>query len=303
MTEPLFFATTAIAQNATNLQKTSANQAEVQRSQRVQAEKERLDRILLQLRRVRPESRRTTEFSQGGERPQSGSQLFSQRLSALQKGQVYTQLPANYAQSSWSNAIQQPTYEQWRSLLVQEAMQVQRVKNLGVVLGDSLSLWFPSERLPQSRVWLNQGISGDTTSGILRRLSGFARTRPQIVYVMAGVNDLKNGASDRTILQNLQQIMRQLRQQHPQTQIVMQSILPTRSLPVSSQRMTNLNQQLKAIAAQNGAYYLDVYGSMADGNGYLRPDLTTDGLHLNAKGYEVWQSVLSQAEVQIARSK
>jgi len=302
MSEPLFFAATAIAQHSANLESLQNRSVDTQRDERIQAEKERLNRILLQLRHnVRPEAKATTEFSPSTSRPRSGSQLFMQRAVALANGQIYTQLSPDSFQATWSKATQQPTYEQWRSLLAREAQQMQGVGNLGMVLGDSLSLWFPTERLPQGRVWLNQGISGDTTGGILRRLSSLNGTRPRVIYVMAGVNDLKNGASDHTILQNLRQIVMQLRRDQPQAQIVMQSILPTRSLPVSGGRIAQLNQQLQAIALQNGAYYLDVYAAMADANGYLQPALTTDGLHLNAKGYEVWQSVLSQAEVQIVK--
>ena len=303
MTEPLFFAATTLAQNAATIENhQSTPVVDTQRSERVQAEKQRLDRLLIQLRRnVHPQAARSTEFSPLPTQPRSGSQLFSQRVAALGNHQIYTRLPASSFQTVWASAMQQPTYQQWRSLLMQEAKQAQGIPNLGVVVGDSLSLWFPSDRLPQGRVWLNQSISGDTTGGILNRLSTFAATRPQTVYVMAGVNDLKNGASDRTILQNFQQILQRLRQQHPHAQIVMQSILPTRSLPIPNQRIRSLNQQLKAIADQHGAYYLDVYAVMSDAAGNLNPDLTTDGLHLNAKGYAVWQTLLTQAELQIAR--
>ncbi|MBF2028410.1 MAG: lysophospholipase [Oscillatoriales cyanobacterium C42_A2020_001] len=306
MPEPLLLAAIA-AQPAQPVQPTQdippVVAVETQRSQSIQAEKARLDRLLRQLRKnVNPEPSGTvTEFSPSLERPRSGSQLYSQRAAALTGGHIHTRLPASSFRASWATSVQQPTYEQWKWLLAQEAASVRGTNQpVGVLLGDSLSLWFPSDRLPQTRLWLNQGISGDTTTGILRRLSSFAHARPRIVYVMAGVNDLKHGVSDATILRNLQQIIQQLRQTHPQAQIVMQSLLPTRSLPVSSQRITHLNQQLKAITQQNGAYYLDVYSHMADATGYLQADLTTDGLHLNARGYEVWQSVLNRAEAQIA---
>ncbi|MDX2228005.1 MAG: GDSL-type esterase/lipase family protein [Leptolyngbyaceae cyanobacterium bins.349] len=302
MTEPFFFAATAIAQNAATVDQASSTPvAAVQRRHSIQAEKERLDQILRQLRtNVRPDSVAPSGEFAPAQRPRSGSQLFSQRQAALTHGQLYTQIPPHSLSAAWVHAVQQPTYEQWRSLLAQEAIQVKNANQLGIVLGDSLSLWFPSDRLPPSRLWLNQSISGDTTSGILRRLPTFAHTRPQIIYLMAGVNDLKQGASDQTILQNLRQIIQHLRRTHPQAQIVTQSILPTRSLPVSNQRIANLNRQLQAIARQQGAYYLDIYSQMADRNGNLRPELTTDGLHLNAKGYDIWQAALNQADTYIA---
>ncbi|NJP10584.1 MAG: lysophospholipase [Leptolyngbyaceae cyanobacterium RU_5_1] len=304
MTDPLFF---ALAQESLNSDQVALKlETQAQHSQAVQAEKERLNRLLLQMRsNVRPESgTSSTEFSQSmAHLPKSGSQLYSQRLAALRAGQIHSQMPAHSFRASWIRASRQPTYEQWRTLLAWEAAVVARGQSdrLGVMLGDSLSLWFPSDRLPQTRIWLNQSISGETTSHILQRLSDFSVTQPRVIYIMAGINDLKHGASDARILWNFRQILSRLRHSHPQTQIVIQSILPTRTVALSRVRIGQLNQQLAAIAQQNGAFYLDVYSHMADKDGYLRADLTTDGLHLNARGYAAWQVVLKQAELQIAR--
>jgi lysophospholipase L1-like esterase len=271
--------------------------------QAVQVEKQRLTQLLLRLRSHRPEAIAATEFSSVPTVPKSASQLYSQRVAALSTGDLYTRLPSSSFQSIWSHATQQPTYEQWRILMAREAAIAAKepTQQLGVLLGDSLSLWFPSDRLPpQPQTWLNQAISGDTTRGILRRLSDFAATRPRVIYLMAGINDLKQGATDTEILGNIRQIMTQLQQTQPQAKVIVQSVLPTRSVIASSDRITQLNRQLKALSTRNGAYFLDLATQMADSAGNLRQDFTTDGLHLSAQGYAVWQSILMKAEVAIA---
>lgn len=250
---------------------------------------------------VQPDSGfQQVEFSQPRvQLPRSNSQLYRQRLEALRAGQLYTRLPAGSFRAAWAKATQPPTYQQWQTLLAREAAAAARGQGknrLSVIVGDSLSLWFPSDRLPQNQFWLNQSLSGDTTTGILRRLSAFAKTRPHVIYVMAGINDLKRGASNAQILKNLSQIVSRLQQTHPQAQIVVQSILPTRSANFSNHRITQLNQQLEELAFQNNAFYLDLYSQMTDGAGNLHPDLTTDGVHLNVRGYETWQMALSQAD-------
>ena len=273
------------------------------RSQAVQAEKQRLNQLLLKLRsQSRPEMITSTEFSPASTVPKSGSQLYSQRVAALSTGHLSTRLPRNSFQSTWSHATQQPTYGQWRALMSREAAIAAKepTQQLGVLLGDSLSLWFPSDRLPQSQTWLNQAISGDTTRGILRRLPDFAATRPRVIYLMAGINDLKQGATDNEILWNVRQIITQLRQTQPQAKVIVQSVLPTRLVIASSDRISQLNRQLRALSTRNGAYFLDLSTQMADTNGNLRQDLTTDGLHLSAKGYATWQSILMKADGAIA---
>lgn len=238
-----------------------------------------------------------------GIRPVSGSQLYRQRLAALQSGQLYTQLSRDSFQSDWMAASEQPTYEEWKALLAAEAQlvaQTQDNRHLSIVLGDSLSLWMPSVGLPDRQLWLNQGISGDTTGGILDRLSAIADTQPDRIYLLAGVNDLKNGVEDGEILENYRQILQQLREDHPHTETIVQSILPTRLETIPNARIRQLNRQLAAIANQEGATFLDVSIYLTDARGELHPSLTTDGLHLNDRGYEAWQWVLQQIEAGIA---
>ncbi|HEY9725286.1 MAG TPA: SGNH/GDSL hydrolase family protein, partial [Chroococcales cyanobacterium] len=196
-------------------------------------------------------------------------------------------------------------YQQWVDLLGREAevAAVQQPKHLSVLLGDSLSLWFPAEVLPSDRHWLNQGISGETSAGLLNRLELIDQTQPEVIYVMIGINDLIRGVRDQTILANQELIVRYLRRVHPQSKIVVQSILPhsadkvtwegrDRLLAIPNSRIQELNGKLKAIAEAEGAIYLDLYPLFADTNGNLKTELSTDGLHLSPQGYLVWRNAM-----------
>jgi lysophospholipase L1-like esterase len=232
--------------------------------------------------------------------PLSGSQLYYQRLAALKAGHSYKRIINHEQQLLWKSIKKsQLTYEDWKNLLAMEAKAMalgQGTNHLGILVGDSLSMWFPKEKLSTSKLWLNQGISGDTSQGILKRLSAFAETRPDVIYIMAGINDLRKGATDETILHNHRLIIHRLRQAHPKTQIVVQSILPTRLPTISNSRIRRINYQLALIAKQEGANYLNLYSWFTDFQGNLKEDLTTDGLHLSQPGYEVWRLVLQQTE-------
>lgn len=237
--------------------------------------------------------------------PRSGIQLYHQRLAALQSGQIHSRLPNHSFEAVWRNATGQPSHKQWRTLLKDESQSIARRSSgpVAVMLGDSLSLWFPSDRLPQSSVWLNQGISGETTREVLMRSTDLATNHPSTIYVMAGVNDLKRGIRDPDILNNISQTLQQLRQRHPNAQIVLQSILPTRSAQIPNDRIAHLNTWLSVVAKRQGAYYLDIHSHFTARDGYLRSDLTTDGIHLSDRGYAVWQSALNQSEVYLAQSR
>ncbi|WP_460204635.1 SGNH/GDSL hydrolase family protein [Scytonema sp. NUACC21] len=197
------------------------------------------------------------------------------------------------------------SYQQWVDILQKEAKVAAEKKpeSLTILAGDSLSLWFPSELLPQDRNWLNQGISGETSTGLLKRLEIFNSTQPETIFVMIGINDLIRGVSDETILDNQQQIVRYLVSNHPKAQIVVQSILPhgveqvtwegrEKLLAIPNSRILKLNRQLEDIAKKEGVRYLDLYPLFANKQGNMRPELSTDGLHLNSQGYLVWRSAL-----------
>ena len=164
---------------------------------------------------------------------------------------------------------------------------------LTILLGDSLSLWLPTEQLPQDRFWLNQSLSGETTDQILARLSYFRDTRPTQIHLMAGINDLKNGASDREVIGNIQQILQHLQRQHPQAEVVVYAILPTRLSSLPGDRIRGLNHQIARVAHYHGAGFIDLQSSFTDQRGWLRQDLTTDGLHLSQQGYALWQAALT----------
>lgn len=233
------------------------------------------------------------------QRPSSGTQLYRQRQIALQAGQTYTRLsPQTYA-DQWSRATYQPTYQDWQTLLTQEARALaggQGQNRLEVVVGDSFGMWLPPELLPRDRLWLNQGISGDTTAGVLQRVRAFANTRPTTIHLMAGANDLKNGVPEAQIVGNLQQTVRLLKQQHPQAHIVVYSVLPTRRAEIANERVRSLNARIARLTQQSNVEYRDVHAWFQDAGGHLRQDLTTDGLHLNPQGYALWQrAILARA--------
>ncbi|MGD1871756.1 MAG: GDSL-type esterase/lipase family protein [Mastigocoleus sp.] len=238
----------------------------------------------------------------------SGHRLYYQRLAALKSGKIYsrTDSKGKYPQSSSTPRKTKLTYEDWKRLLFLEGQAMARGQGgnrLNVMVGDSLSLWFPTERLSTAKLWLNQGISGDTSKGILRRLTAFSKTRPDAIYVMVGINDLRKGIKSDVILRNQRGIIRRLKLAHPHSTIIVKSILPTRLSTISNQTIRRINNQLAKIAKEEGVRYLNMYTWFADFEDKLKQDLTTDGLHLSENGYVVWQSIIQQVETQLTASK
>jgi lysophospholipase L1-like esterase len=200
-----------------------------------------------------------------------------------------------------SQATQQPiSYQRSLDQLQDDANLIAAIKprHLAVMLGDSISLWFPAQHLPGYRI-LNQGISGETSAGLLKRLYVFDPTQPEVIFVMIGINDLLRGKSAAEIVENQASVIADLKLSHPKAKIVVQSILPhateqvtwegrDRLLSIPNAQIKALNQQLAAIAKQQSVHFLNLYPLFANAQGNLKPELSSDGLHLSAKGYEIW---------------
>ena len=56
---------------------------------------------------------------------------------------------------------------------------------------------------------------------------------------------------------------------------------------------------MKAYAARNKLTYLDYYSAMIDEKGFLKDELSEDGLHPNAMGYAI-MSPLAEAAIALA---
>lgn len=170
-----------------------------------------------------------------------------------------------------------------------------------VFLGDSLtqeaewSEWFPQFNIK------NRGISGDTTSGLIDRLTPILVAKPQKLFLMIGINDLLNEhRSSAAVAQSYQHILSRFQNQTPATQVVVQSVLPINANLCGKDlcgkqlraEIEALNQVLQTIATQHGYTFLNLFPLFLDSHNQLSAEYTLDGIHLNGKGYRLWAQQL-----------
>jgi lysophospholipase L1-like esterase len=168
-----------------------------------------------------------------------------------------------------------------------------------IFLGNSITAgvdWNELLDLPQAR---NRGISGDVTFGVLERLDEVIEGNPAKVFILIGINDISRNIPDSIILGNYQQIISRIKSGSPRTKVYFQTVLPVNNtvLPMKNhynkdQHIAAVNEGLKALAARERITCIDLHPHYIDSEGKLMKEYTVDGLHLNAKGYEVWAAIL-----------
>jgi lysophospholipase L1-like esterase len=157
-----------------------------------------------------------------------------------------------------------------------------------VFLGDSITEGGPWEEMfPELRV-RDRGIGGDTTAGVLARLEQVTRAQPAKVFLLIGTNDLFLGSSEAEIVANIEEILERLKQETPDTEVYLQSVLP-RGADYRA-RVEALNARLAEVAIERGAGWVDLYPHFLDEQtGAIRAELSNDELHLLGPGYVLWR--------------
>jgi lysophospholipase L1-like esterase len=137
----------------------------------------------------------------------------------------------------------------------------------------------------------NRGIGGETTVGLLDRLDEITESKPWKVFFLVGTNCLAADLPIAQVVRNYRKILERIRRESPQTQGHVISVLPVnqrlKNGPVhDNASIRDLNRRLRDLAGEfERVTFIDVFDALADANGDLRKDLTSDGLHLNNDGY------------------
>jgi lysophospholipase L1-like esterase len=177
-------------------------------------------------------------------------------------------------------------------------------KNI-VIVGSSHVEWFDAAKYLPGRRVVNRGIGSDRIGvdghGVLGRLDNSVfDCNPGFILLENGVNDLgelsRNGTpSIDEIEAGYRKVVGEIRTRLPKTPLVIIGLFPTRDRFASLKPMVvEFNARLQKIAADYQCPFMEVYKPLADSEGLLRKEYTSDGLHLNDAGKRVWAELMER---------
>jgi lysophospholipase L1-like esterase len=175
--------------------------------------------------------------------------------------------------------------------------QITKQKPRVIFAGDSITDGFSG---PGRESWAtlqnfhpaNMGIGGDWTHNLLWRLenSVIDQIAPELIIVMIGTND--GAYSEDEVVRGIKAILDCIRKKSQTTRILLHGILPRDGdFPVGN-RYEKINRRVAEWADGRTVIYLDLTPLFLTPDRKVRKDLLPDGLHPNAKGYEVWVEAL-----------
>lgn len=118
-------------------------------------------------------------------------------------------------------------------------------------------------------------------------------------YIMFGMNEL-GWASEKTFIAKYGQVIDTIRRYHPDSKIVVQSILPvsaekSASDPIhNNPKIVHYNQLIEQMCAEKSVDYFNVAARFMDDEGALFAEASTDGIHLNKKYCNLWMDYLKE---------
>ena len=167
-----------------------------------------------------------------------------------------------------------------------------------IFLGNSITEGFDLKNsFPESEP-VNRGIIADHIDGALERLdTSVVLLQPSRLYIMIGINDIGRGDSDSLIISRYEIMLKRIKQGSKVTITYLTSILPTSPhwTNCPREKIVRINHMLSGLAEKYKCEWMNIYPLFVNANGYLKTDLSVDGLHLNQSGYNIWKNVLHKS--------
>ncbi|TJZ53175.1 GDSL family lipase [Sphingobacterium olei] len=121
----------------------------------------------------------------------------------------------------------------------------------------------------------------------------FACLNPEYIVLYAGDNDLSQGKSPATVLQDLKRMVSLIQKTFPEIHIAVVSIKPSPDRLLLLEKVIKTNDLIEYYASENDILFINTFHRLIDTTGkpcgrYYQED----GLHLNKGGYKIWSSTI-----------
>ena len=144
---------------------------------------------------------------------------------------------------------------------------------------------------------INRGFGGSVLPDVIRYADDIIFPyQPKQVVIYCGDNDLASSDTITPVIvsQRFQRLFNLIRKRLPNASIAFVSIKPSPSRQLLLPKMIEANKLIKNfLKNKKKTAFIDVYSAMIDDEGKPLPELfLADQLHMNEKGYAIWQKVI-----------
>jgi lysophospholipase L1-like esterase len=150
---------------------------------------------------------------------------------------------------------------------------------------------------------INRGFGGSSLPDLIRYEKDIIFLySPKQIVLYCGENDIAaaDSVTAETVLERFTTLFTNIRKQWPRIPLVFISLKPSPARWAMRERMQRANQLIKKyLRKKKHATYINVWDSMLGPDGLPMADIfINDKLHMNAKGYAIWQGLIAPVLVE-----
>ena len=158
----------------------------------------------------------------------------------------------------------------------------------------SIRIWNDLQELFPDHQIVNSGFGGSQASDLVHYAEDLIlRFRPKKVFIYEGDNDVSEGKNSKEIMSDISKIISMIRAQDATTEIVLIAAKPSIARWSLKKDYKRLNRKFRKLSRRDVQMnYADVWKPMLSRRKVKEDIFIEDGLHMNAKGYEIWYEAL-----------
>lgn len=199
--------------------------------------------------------------------------------------------------STISAQLPPPFYEDIQAFKVQDKDSMPPKDAILFVGSSSFTNWTDVQNYFPKHTIINRGFGGSTLQDVIRYANDVITPyHAKQIVVYCGENDV--AYSDETtpemVLERFKQLFKIIRDDNPAVPVAFISLKPSPSRKHLWVKMKKANQLIKKyLAANKKTAFINVWPKMFNKDGSIMKDIfLEDDLHMNAKGYHIWQKVI-----------
>lgn len=172
-----------------------------------------------------------------------------------------------------------------------------------VLYGDSLTEGITLYNLLNSDdnyLVVNKGKNGATIERLTECVNEVLGAKPDYLFIMAGTNNFWGGDKGVPMLVKYREFIKEIRTSLPDTKIFIQSTMPFGRLAIKENSVLSFdelhyfNLSLKNIATDFNCKFIDVSKEYEDSEGFLKDEVTRDGIHILLPEYQKWVDMIKK---------
>ena len=196
-----------------------------------------------------------------------------------------------------SIAVAQPFIDDIKAFKKQDSISFPPKQAILFVGSSSFTKWKDVADYFPGYTIINRGFGGSTLVDVIRYANDviFPYHAKQVV-VYCGENDLASSdtVTAQMVYHRFKKLFNMIRAKMPNENIAFITLKPSPSRARLKSKMLEANSLIKKfLSKQKNTSFIDVYSKMLNDDGKPKPEIyIEDSLHMNSKGYVIWQKII-----------